>query len=173
MDRETFIEHFKLLLVHLKDWTNENCFNEISDNYRFVIEPCESRERDYFTERENSLIETWNNLKNIQLSFDTVVALFYRDNTTPKWVDCTVYYSSNQVTVVHMLFSCEFRDESEIYYLDRGTGPFKAQVAIPPGNRKIVKGNKFDVNWRKHWDDEKATNDFISKLKRFISKKII
>ena len=167
MNRNTFVEHFKLLLVHLKALTNENCFNELSDNYRFIIEPSERRESEHLTEMENELIETWNSLKNRQLSFDAVVELFYQDSKTPKWIDCTVYYSSGKLTIVHLFFSRQFRDEREIYYLDMGTGPFKAQVSMPPDNRKVMKENKFDVNWKKYWDDEKGRNGFMNKIKRF------
>ena len=37
---------------------------------------------------------------------------------------------------------------------------------MPPDNLKIMKGDKFDVNWKKYWDDEKNKNRFITKLKR-------
>ncbi len=166
MDRQTFIDHFKLLLVHLDDWTSQNCFNKLSDNYQFIIEPSERTVSGHLTEKENGYLKIWNKLQGRQISFDQVVDLLYQDNKTPKWVDSSIYYSTPSLTVVHLFFSREFRDENEVYYLDRGTGPFKAVVGIPPDNRKIVEGDKFDVNWKKHWDDERNQNSFLTKLKK-------
>lgn len=169
MDRQIFIAHFKLLLVHLHDWTSQNCFNELSENYRFIIEPNERTISDHLTEKENSHIKVWNELQDKQLSFDQVVNLFYQDNQTPKWVDSSIYFSTPILTVVHLFFSREFRNENEVYYLDRGTGPFKPVVGIPPDNIKVMKGDKFDVNWKKYWDDRKRQGRFITKLKRLFT----
>ena len=165
MDRQTFIDHFKLLLVHLHDWTSQNCFNELSDKYKFIIEPSEKSISPHLTAKERGYIKVWNKLKDKQISFDQVVDLFYRDNKTPKWVDSSVYFTTQNLTVVHLLFSREFREEDEVYYLERGTGPFKAVVGLPPNNRKIMKDGKFDVNWRKSWDDENKENSVMAKLK--------
>lgn len=166
MDRQTFINHFKLLLVHLHDWTSQNCFNELSDNHKFIIEPSERTVSDHLTEKENGYLKVWNKLEGRQISFDQVVDLFYKDNKMPKWVDSSIYFSTPNLTVVHLLFSREFRDENEVYYLERGTSPFKAVVSIPPDNLKVLKGDKFDVNWKKCWDDERNQSPFITKLKR-------
>jgi hypothetical protein len=168
MDRQTFIDHFKLMLVHLHDWTTQNCFNELSDNYKFIIEPSERTISDHLTDKENDYLKIWNQLKDREISFDQVVDLFYQDNKTPKWVNSSVYYSTPNLTIVHLFFSRQFKDETQIYYLERGTGPFKAVVEIPPDNRKVLRGDKFDVNWKKYRDDEKVDNSFVSKLKRFL-----
>ncbi|MBV4359631.1 hypothetical protein [Pinibacter aurantiacus] len=168
MDRQTFIDHFKLVLVHLHDWTSQNCFNELSGNYEFIIEPRDRRASDHLTAKENSYLKKWNKLQGKQISFNEVVDLFYQDNKTPKWVDGSIYYSTPNLTVVHLFFSRRFRDESEIYYLEQGTGPFKALVAIPPESRRIMKGAKFDVNWKKYLDDEMNKGSFFSKLKRIL-----
>ena len=90
-----------------------------------------------------------------------MVDLLYRDGKTTKWADCTVYYSSKELTVVHIFFSRQFRTEEAIYYLDRGTGPFKAMVALPPDHLKLMQGDKFDVNWKKHLDDTQSKNILV------------
>jgi hypothetical protein len=149
MDRQTFIGNFKLLLVHLKDWTSQNCFNELSDNYKFILEPSERTKSPHLTEKENGYLRIWNSLRDKQLSFDQVVDLFYQDGKTPKWVDSSVIYSTQDLTVVRLLFSREFRTEDGTYYLDRGTGPFKAVVQIPPDHLKVIKDGKFDLNWKR------------------------
>jgi hypothetical protein len=164
MDKQTFINHFKLLLVHLHDFTSQLCYNELSRNYTFILQPSDRSFSDHLTEKEKRYLKAWNKLKGKQLSFDEVVEQLYQDNQTPKWVDSSVYFSTPNLTVVHLFFSREFRDEDEVYYLDRGTGPFKAVVMTPPDNRRMMMGDKFDVNWKKYWDDEK--NSFIAKLKR-------
>ncbi len=168
MDRQTFINHFKLLFVQLLDWTSQNCYNKLSENYKFIIEPSERTISDHLTDKENSYLTTWNQLRDKQLSFDQVVDLFYKEEHVPKWIDSSIYFSTRKVTVVHLFFSRQFRDENEIYYLDRGTGPFKAVVSIPPENRKVTKGEKFDVNWKKYWDDEKKKSKIVVKLMKLL-----
>lgn len=132
----------------------------------FIIEPSERTISEHFTEMENGYLKKWNKLKDKQISFDEVVDLFYQDNKTPKWVDSSIYYSTPDLTIIHLLFSRQFKEETEIYYLDRGTGPFKALVGVPPENRKVMKGDKFDVNWKWNWDNEKQL-DIKSKLKTY------
>jgi hypothetical protein len=100
-------------------------------------------------------LETWNRLENKQITFDQVVDLFFKEGKTPKWADCNIYYSTKDLTVVKIFFSRQFKDESEIYYLDRGTGPFKAVVETP---FDFSEGKKFDVNWRKDFDNRKKKN---------------
>ncbi|MGN8072681.1 hypothetical protein [Mucilaginibacter sp. SG564] len=156
MDKQTFIAHFKLLLTHLKDWTSQNCFNELSDNYAFTLEPSERTDSDHLSDVENMYLKVWNKLQGKQISFEEVINLFYQNGKTPKWVDCSIYYSTPNITVVDLLFSRQFKDESEIYYMERGTGPFKALVSIPPDHLKVMKGDKFDVNWKKRLDDSKG-----------------
>ena len=143
------------MLVHLNSWTSENCFNKLSDNYKFIIEPSERTIRDHLTDIENGYLKKWNELKDKQITFNEVVDLFHKNNKTPKWVDSSIYYSTIDLTIVHLFFSRQFKDENEIYYLDRGTGPFKAVVGIPPDNKKEMQGEKFDVNWKWKWDNEK------------------
>ena len=155
MDKEAFINNFKLLLVDLHDLTARFCFNELSTNYKFILEPSERTIGAHLTETENDYLKTWNRLSEKQILFDDVIRLFYKRNLTPKWADCSIYYSTPKLTVVHIFFSRQFKDETEIYYLDRGTGPFKAVVNIPPDNLRIVQDNMFDVNWKKHLDDSK------------------
>jgi hypothetical protein len=167
MNKETFIQNFKLVLVHLQNHTSELCFNEFSTNYKFIIEPSERTISDHLINTENGYLKTWNKLTNKQISFEQVVELFYRNGKTPKWADCTIYYSSQDITVVHIFFSREFTTEDEVYYLDWGTGPFKAMVALPPDNLKITKGDKFDVNWKKRLDDNRRNNIF-KRVKHFL-----
>jgi hypothetical protein len=167
MNKETFIQNFKLVLVHLQSHTAELCFNEFSANYKFIIEPSERTISDHLTKTENGYLKTWNKLTNKQISFEQAIELFYRDGKAPKWADCTIYHSSKDVTVVHIFFSREFVTEEEVYYLDLGTGPFKAMVALPPDHLKITKGDKFDVNWKKYLDDNRRDNIF-KRIKRFL-----
>lgn len=168
MNKETFIQNFKKLLVDLNSFTAASCFNELSTNYTFILQPSERTTSDHLTDIENGYLKTWNKLKDKQISFDEVVDLFYRDGKTTKWADCCIYYSSKQLTVVHIFFSRQFRTKEEVYYLDRGTGPFKAMVALPPDHLKIMQGNKFDVNWKKYLDDRQSKNILVI-LKRWLS----
>ncbi|MNE63287.1 hypothetical protein D3C80_1586300 [compost metagenome] len=157
MNKQTFTNHFKLLLVHLNDLTSQYCFNRLSDNYEFIIEPSQRVTSEHLTHEENSYMAIWNKLENKRIDFDQVVNLLCKDAKMPKWVDCSVYYSTSNTTIVHLLFSRQFRSKEELYYMEMGTGPFKPVVNLPPANRRIVKEGKFDVNWRKYMDDEKES----------------
>ncbi|WP_269235410.1 hypothetical protein [Flavobacterium flavigenum] len=163
MTREKFIENFKLLLVHLHDLTEEFCFNEISKNYKFVLEPSGRNSSEHLTKDENEYLKTWNELENREISFDQVAELLYKNGKTPKWADCNIELSSLDKTVVKIFFSRQFKDESEIYYLEKGTGPFKAVVNIPYKNIENP-DEKFDVNWKANLEKSKTKNIF-SKLK--------
>jgi hypothetical protein len=134
-------------------------------NYRFILEPSDRAISDHLTTTEKGYLKTLNRLENKQLTFDQVVELFFKEGKTPKWADCNVYYSTKDLTVVKIVFSRQFRDEKEIYYLDRGTGPFKAVVTTPHYNSE--NGDKFDVNWKKDLDDKKQKR-LWTKVKRLI-----
>jgi hypothetical protein len=108
------------------------------------------------TAGEKDYLTIWNRLANKQITFNEVVNLFYKDGKTPKWADCSVYYSTGDLTVIKIFFSREFREENEIYYLERGTGPFKPVVTTPFDYSK--NGQKFDVNWKKNLDARRIKN---------------
>ncbi|WP_166926351.1 hypothetical protein [Flavobacterium poyangense] len=168
MKKEKFIENFKLLLVDLHNLTEQFCFNKISKNYTFVLEPNERSVSKHLTEDENEYLKTWNELQNVEISFDKVVDLLYKNGKTPKWADCYVYLSNSKKTVIKIYFSRQFKQEEEIYYLERGTGPFKAVVNTSSQNVKNSDG-KFDVNWKAKLEKRKSKNLF-SKIKRLFSK---
>jgi hypothetical protein len=169
LDKEIFIQNFKKLLVDLNSFTAASCLNELSTKYAFILQPSARTTSNHLTDIENGYLKTWNKLKDKQISFDEVVDLLYRDGKTTKWADCTVYYSSKELTIVHIFFSRQFRTDEEIYYLDMGTGPFKAMVSLPPDHLKIMQGDKFDVNWKKHLDDRQSKNILVL-LKRWLNR---
>jgi hypothetical protein len=168
MDKETFKNNFRLLLTHLDKVTRGLCLNDLSTNYKFILEPSEWTTSSHLTTEENENLKTLKKFKNKQITFDQVVELLFKNGTTPKWADCNVYYSTPDLTVVKIFFSRQFRDEREIYYLDSGTGPFKAVVAMPFDYTE--NGQKFDVNWKKNWDDRKQTG-LWTKIKQLIDLK--
>ena len=166
MTKEKFIENFKLLLVHLREVTEKLCINEISENYVFVLEPSERNVSEHLSDEENEYLKTWNELEDKEITFEKVIELFYKNGKTPKWADCSVYLSTPDKTVVKIYFSRQFKQEEEIYYLERGTGPFKALVKTKFAENADV---KFDVNWKAKLDKKKTENIF-SKLKLLWSK---
>ena len=168
MTKEKFIDHFKLLLVHLRELTENFCFNEISENYTFILEPSERSSSQHLTEEENEYLKSWNKLENKEITFDQVVDLFYKNGKTPKWADCNVYLSTLEKTVVKIYFSRQFKEEKEIYYLESGTGPFKAIVNTSFQNVKDSNG-KFDVNWKAKLEKKKSKS-LLNEIKRMFSK---
>lgn len=156
MNKETFVNNFRLMLTHLDDLTRQFCINNLSTNYKFLLEPSDRNASNHLTETEKEYLKLWNRLENKQITFDNVVDLLYKDGKTPKWADCNVYYSTCDLTVIKIHFSRQFKDEKGIYYLERGTGPFKEFVATPYDYSQ--NGEKFDVNWKKNLDELKNRN---------------
>ncbi len=166
MTREKFTENFKLLLIHLREVTEKLCFNKISENFAFILEPSDRNFSDHLTEEENAYLKKLNDFESKEITFDQVIDLFYKNGKTPKWADCSVYFSSSDKTIVKIYFSRQFKFEEEIYYLERGTGPFKAVVETQFAQNLT---EKFDVNWKARLDKNKKKNIF-SKLKLLWSK---
>jgi len=104
---------------------------------------------DHLTKEENGYLKIWNSFRDKQLLFDQVVDLFYQESKTPKWVDSSIVYSTRDLTLVQLFFSRQFSTEDKIYYMESGTGPFKAVVEIPPDHLKVIKDGKFDLNWKR------------------------
>jgi hypothetical protein len=148
MDIDTFIDHFTLVLVHLNSFTSQLCFNELSTNYSFLLDEDGWSVGEEFTDEENNFIIACQQYRGQNLTFQQIVDLLYSKHKCVKWANCQVYSSTLDKTVVKIEFSKEFVDECEVYYLERGTGPFKAVVAIPPDHLKIMIGDRFDVNWQ-------------------------
>lgn len=162
MTKEKFIGNFKLLLIHLREITERFCFNEISENYKFILEPNDRNIREYLSEEENDYLKTWKKIHNKELSFDQVVAFFYVNGKTPKWADCNIYLTNSEKTIVKIHFSREFKEENEIYYTERGTGPFKAVVVTLTQNETNSE-EKFDVNWKANHNKQK-TESIVKKI---------
>lgn len=165
MNKENFINNFRLLLIHLGKVTRQLCVNNLSTTYEFILEPSEWTISSHLTTEENEYLNTWKKFKNKRIKFDQVVDLLFKEGKTPKWADCNVYYSTKDLTVVKIFFCRQFRDEREIYYQDRGTGPFKAVVTTPFYYSE--NGDKFDVNWKKDLDDKKQKG-LWTKVKQLI-----
>ncbi|WP_130736524.1 hypothetical protein [Flavobacterium sp. J27] len=162
MTKEKFIENFKLLIIHLREITERFCFNEISENYKFILQPSDWNIREYLSEEENEYLKTWKKIQNKELSFEQVVAFFYKNGKTPKWADCNIYLTNSEKTIVKIEFSREFKEENEIYYTERGTGPFKA-VVVTSSQNGANSEEKFDVNWKANLDKQK-TESIVKKI---------
>ena len=162
MTKERFIQNFQLLLIELRDLTSQYCFNELSANYKFLLEPSGWAVSDHLTAFEKEYMADFWKLRGKAISIEDVVALLYRDGVTTKWADCHICYSDPDLTVVKIVCSRQFRDEIEVYYLEKGTGPFKALVRMPPYS---ANGKKFDVNWQSKANIE-TRNSIWTRLKQ-------
>lgn len=162
MTRQNFIQNFTTLISSLHELTAAHCHNQLSPNYIFLIAPSDYNNSNHLTAEENSYLNTWRKLKSKALCFDEVAELLYKNGKMPLWADCTIYHAAKNKTVIKILFSRRFGTSDAVYYSDQGTGPFKAQVALPPN---YLQGNKFDINWMKQRDDRKK--NFITRLLTF------
>jgi len=152
MNKQIFIEHLGCLIRNLEKLSLEYCTNDLSKNFKFILEPSGRETSEHLTPEENGYMATWNSIADQEMTFDEVVDLLCKDRKTTMWADCHIVHADAQATVVKITFSRRFRDGSDIYYMDWGTGPFKALMRMPP-DRKPGSA-RFDVNWHKEFDKQ-------------------
>lgn len=170
MDKEKFRRHLDEATKRLIDFTQTLCFNDFSDNYKYIITPNSrivAKDDEYLNVKEITVLTTWNKYEGQLLTADQIVNLFHHDDKVPVWVDTTVYEAYSDLTVINLFCSRRLRDERELMH--QGLHPFHLQVPIPPDNLKVTIEGKFDVNWRKKCDNRNKPQDILTKLKQLFS----
>jgi hypothetical protein len=167
MEKEKFRRHLDDATSYLIDFTKTLCYNDFSDNYKYIITPNSrivAKDDEYLTEKEISVLNTWNKYEGQLLTANQVVDLFHHNNKVPVWVDISVYESQPDLTVIDLFCCRRLREEKELMH--PGVPPFHLQVQIPPDHLKIERGGKFDVNWKKKRDDKQKPQSILSRLKQ-------
>ncbi len=167
MDKVKFKYHLDEATKHLIDFTKTLCYNDFSDNYKYIITPnlrTVAKDDEHLNEKEISVLKYWNKFEGQLLTANEVVDLFHHENKVPVWVDMTVYEARPDLTAIDLFCSRRLREEKELMH--QGLHPFHLQVAIPPDNLKAEIEGKFDVNWKKNRDDKDKPQGILIKLKR-------
>lgn len=170
MDKEKFRRHFDEATKRLIDFTKTLCFNDFSDNYKYVITPNSrtvDEDHEHLNEKEISVLTSWNKYEGQLLTANQIVDLFHHDNQVPVWVDISVCEARPDLTVIDLFCSRRLREENELMH--PGLPPFHLQVAIPPDNLKAEIEGKFDVNWRKKRKEIRKPKGILTRLKQLFN----
>lgn len=170
MDKVKFRHHLDEATKHLIDFSKTLCYNDFSDNYKYIITPNSrtvTKNNEHLNEKEISVLKSWNKLEGQLLTADEIIDLFHHDNKVPVWVNTTVYEARPDLTVIDLFCSRRLREEKELRH--QGLHPFHLQVATPPDNLKLGIEGKFDVNWKKIRDDRHKSKGLYATLKQLFN----
>lgn len=168
MDKLTFKRHLYTATDKLVEFTSDLCYNNLAKEYRYIIAPNTrtiDKDDGHLSEKEDFILNKWNQHKGQTLTADQVVELFHNDDKVPVWINMSVYEATEDLTTIDLLTSRRIRCDEELYHQGEIT-PFHLQVPLPPEHLKIEKGGKFDVNWKKRLDDKKTPKSMLAKVKR-------
>jgi hypothetical protein len=85
-----------------------------------------------------------NGIIKLDLSEKAVLDILYRKNKVPVWIDINVLKSSKKSTTFNLLCAGRYTNlDEELYYYERGTGPFGIKSPILPNN--YIEGEKFKL----------------------------
>jgi len=166
MDKLKFKQHFENSLEQLVDLTKQYCYNDLVEDLGFIIEPSGTDIHNDLDDFEKKNVTTLLQFKDKLLTVNQVVALLSLDGKVPLWINMTVYESRSDLTVIHLLCSRRLRMDNQLFYNAVKFPPFNVLVAMPPDPlRQNIQG-KFDVNWKKRFDNKQKPKSLWTKLKR-------
>ncbi len=171
MEKEKFRLHLDKATKALIDFTKSLCYNEFAANYRYITEPCSrtiAPEDKHLDMKEHAVLADWNTYRDELLTAGKVIELLHHNNRVPVYIDMYVYETKPSLTVIKLNCSRRLREEKDLMH--PGFPPFHLQVATPIDSLKIEKDGKFDVNWKKRWDDKCKPKNVLVWLKHRLLK---
>jgi len=169
MDNSTFKHHFDNSLKLLLDITRQHCYNNISENYKFLIQPSGTDFHDGLDDFEKKNLLILNRFGGRLLTAQRVMELLCHDNKVPFWINTTVYESKKDSTIIHLFCSRRLRHDKELFHQAVKYPPFNVLVPIPPDPlRKEING-KFDINWKKQLDDRQKSKSILKRIRHFLN----
>jgi hypothetical protein len=149
MDSSKFRQHFDNSLKLLLDITRQHCYNDLSKDFKFIIQPSGTDFHDGLDDYEKKNLINLNRFGDRLLTAEQVIALLCHNNKVPLWINTTVYESKKDLTVIHLFCSRRLRHDNELFHQAVKYPPFNVLVSLPPDPlRKEING-KFDINWKK------------------------
>jgi hypothetical protein len=130
MDIATFHQRLRDATQIVIDFTREHCFNELPEEYAYIITP-NSRTVDpaeeYLTEHEIAVLQEWNRYEDVPLTAEEAIALLLHDGKVPVWIDITVRAAAGDLTVLRLFCSRRLREDKDLMH-QPGVPPFHIQV---------------------------------------------
>ena len=168
MDSSKFRQHLDNSLKLLLDITKQYCYNNIAETFMFIIQPSGTDFHDGLNDFEKKNLIALNRHAGKLLTVDQVISFLCHDNRVPLWINTSVYESKPNLTVVHLLCSRRLRPDTELFYQAVKYPPFDVGVPLPPDHlRKDING-KFDINWKKRFEDKQKSKNIFKRIKQFL-----
>ncbi len=147
MNSETFIARLNLASNSALKLARKFTFNEISENRVYEIQPECLKNNEHLTEFERANLKSRERELNRKFTAAEVAARLVVENKVPIWINCSVVRSQKSKTVIELMTSTRFSEDSEFMHQHEGYPPFHAVIQIPP-YLAMESNPKFDVNWR-------------------------
>lgn len=166
MDASKFKQHLDNSLKLLLDITRQHCYNDISENFSFIIEPSGRDFHDGLNDFEKDNLIVLNKYADNHLTADQVINLLCHDGKVPLWINTTVYESKHNLSVIRLLCSRRLRHDNELFYAAVKYPPFNVLVPHPPDLlQKDINGN---INWKKQLDDRQKSKNIFIRIRRLL-----
>jgi hypothetical protein len=162
------LEHSLTLLLNI---TRQECYNDIAENFKFIIEPSGKEFHDGLNSYEKQNLLKLNQYRGRVLVVGQILDLLCHDNKVPLWINATVYETKENLTVIHLLCSRRLRHNGELFHQAVQYPPFNVLVPLPPDSLRKGIDNKFDINWKKQLDDKQKPRTILTKFKQFINRR--
>ena len=169
MNISLFKQHLDNSLKLLVDLTRQHCYNNISENFKFIIQPSGTDFHDGLNDYEKNNLLLLNKYQDTHLTLDQVSNLLCHDNKVPLWINTTVYESKNDLTIIHLLCSRRLRSDNDLFYQAVKYPPFEVQVPLPPDTLRNDINGKFDINWKKKLNDRQKPKSIFKRIKQILS----
>ena len=148
MDKDIFSRHLDEATKMVVELTKQHCFNELSDQYRYILTPnvrTVDPKDEHLTKQEIAVLQKWNKQESKLLTTEQVVYLLHHDNMVPLWINMTIYESRRHLTIIDLFCSRRLRGEQDLMHKPV-VPPFHMLVPMPPDYEE---GVRFDINWKK------------------------
>ena len=169
MDIDIFSRHLDKATNMVVELTKQYCFNELPDQYRYVLTPnvrTVDPNDEHLTKQEIAVLQKWNKQKNLLLTAGQVISLLHHDNRVPVWIDMTIYEARKHVTVIDLFCSRRLRTEQDLMHKPV-VPPFHMLVPMPPDYEE---GVRFDINWKKERFGQKWPAKWLKRVKNVFLK---
>jgi hypothetical protein len=155
MENSVFNSHLLAATKATLDFTRTLCWNKLSDNVEFIIQPDNLDENvPYLSGFEMLHFRQRKAEVNTGFSLDEVADRLWVKGHVPVWINISVQKAKCHKTIIELLIDRRLRqDDDEIYHKQEGYPPFHVLVSIPPyrtNQQGQIISKKFNINW-KHW----------------------
>ncbi|MBO6880861.1 hypothetical protein [Winogradskyella sp.] len=147
MDKTEFEYRLIESTRELIEFTQTMVTNSISKNVEYLIEPSSRLASNHLNERELFKLEQINLSKGKPQSIQQTIDLLYDFGLTPLWINAEISHSFKKRTLINLTCSRRFRKEEQLNKKVDKFPPFHIGVSLPPWHKK---GEKFNINWKRH-----------------------